>query len=311
MGRAEATRVRGGVHCAVFAGLCAAVCLLAVLADARTACAATTVTVQGGKAYQGLAAGQLYTPSANELVQGADGATYGVNPSGAVLTGSAKVGGVRYVFTASGALSVGSAKHTCSVGDITYVASKAGRALGGLQKVGGTAYVASASGTVFTGLSKATVKVVGGVKYGVAKRTGKGYTGAVKYKGAYYVFKAGKLSVGMAKHTVAASSGAVYGVSKAGKALAGTHVVSGRLFAFKANGRKNAAKTAKLRKASKAGRSYAAFMKVAGKPLKVRYISGSCYGNGDDGIVTYKNFYLYTFRSNITGKVTILSYVER
>lgn len=302
-------------------GLLVLVCLVAMCVHGQVAQAATVVTVQGGKAYletgtaeDGVGSadgtGRLYTPSANELVQTPDGTLYGVRPTGSLLTGRALVNGTYRIFTATGTLSCGSANHACAVNGTTYLADGEGNALSGLQTVRGVRYVANAKGVLLKGLSKATVKVVNGVKYGVAKSTGKGYTGKIKYKKSYYLFKQGSLSTGGAKHTVSAA-GAVYGASKAGKMLTGTHVIKDKLMVFKANGKRSAAKTKRLRKAAKRGKSYEAFVKVAGNPQSVRYISGSCYGAGDDGVVKYKYFYLYTFRSAETGKVIVLDYESR
>lgn len=144
----------------------------------------------------------------------------------------------------------------------------------------------------------------------ISKKVSADYSGSVKHKGSYYVFKNGSISTGSAKHTVTIGD-TVYGVSASGKALTGVHVVKGKLFAFKSNGAKDAAKTSKLRKLGKEGMDAEAFIEAAGKPSKRKYISGSCYGNGDDGIITYKNFYLYTFRSSVTGKEQVLSFISR
>lgn len=144
----------------------------------------------------------------------------------------------------------------------------------------------------------------------ISKKVSAHYSGPYKYKGTYYIFKNGKIANGNGKRALKIK-GKVYGVSASGKALKGTYVIKNKFFSFKKNGLKNAKKTSKLRKAGKEGANYKDFVKVAGKPLKTKYVSGSCYGNGDDGISTYKNFYLYTFRSNVTGTEEILSFLSR
>jgi hypothetical protein len=88
-----------------------------------------------------------------------------------------------------------------------------------------------------------------------------------------------------------------YGVNKNGKALSGIQVIDEEFYEFDSNGKYNATKTKKLQSAAKYEKSMTNLYKLIGKPKKSQYEPG-CYGAGDgkDGILTYKNFTVYTFK---------------
>ena len=53
--------------------------------------------------------------------------------------------------------------------------------------------------------------------------------------------------------------------------------------------------TKKLRAAARVGGDVVPLRKLFGKPLRAEY-AGSCQGEGDDGIWTYRHFRVFTFR---------------
>ena len=86
-----------------------------------------------------------------------------------------------------------------------------------------------------------------------------------------------------------------YYFDKTGKRLAGTQVISGKFYAFSSTGVYSKSKTKKLQKAAKYEKDISALKKLIGNPQKKKYYS-SCYGDGKDGVWTYKNFKVYTFK---------------
>ncbi len=162
---------------------------------------------------------------------------------------------------------------------------------------------------------------INGNKY-YFKSNGKMATGSTKIKGKWYVFKSnGKLALGKTTHIVTVN-GSKYQVSKSGRAkagwnskktryynkkgqmLTGDSVVGEKFLAFSSSGVYNSARTAKLRSASVLEKDASKLIALLGTPKKTSY-SKSCNqvkdeaGNwmeGDDGILEYANFCVYTFR---------------
>ncbi len=75
----------------------------------------------------------------------------------------------------------------------------------------------------------------------------------------------------------------------------GIVVINEKFYYFNSDGKYLAKKTAKIRKAAKYEKPFANLRKLIGEPNKVKY-SASCYGNGKDGMLTYDNFTIYTFK---------------
>lgn len=81
-----------------------------------------------------------------------------------------------------------------------------------------------------------------------------------------------------------------------GNAVTGIYVIKGKFFVFNSKSAVyNEEKTKKIRSIAKYEKSFTALKKQLGKPKKTEYLDGSCYGDGKDGILTYKNFTVYTF----------------
>lgn len=156
------------------------------------------------------------------------------------------------------------------------------------------------------------------------KRNGIAATGPTKIKGSYYVFNdKGKLFAGK-KTRIVTYKGGKYRVTKAGKAKSGwdaskTHrysktgrmytgdcVIGETFYAFGANGAYDANRTKLIGNAAKMDSDFAPLRALLGNPTKSFY-SPSCnrlkdtQGNeltGDDGILEYKNFTVYTFKAS-------------
>lgn len=129
----------------------------------------------------------------------------------------------------------------------------------------------------------------------------------------YYIFnKKGQLlepkkksvvTVGKAKYHVTPKGTAAKGWSadkkyysdNTGKCLTGIRVLKEKFYAFGSSGKYNKTKTTKLRKAAKYEKNISTLKKLIGKPKKTKYYS-SCYGDGKDGVWTYSNFKVYTFK---------------
>lgn len=137
------------------------------------------------------------------------------------------------------------------------------------------------------------VKIKGKTKRYYFGKTGAACTGVKKIKGNVYCFnaKAQMLKSSWYKKT--------YYLGEDGKAYTGIWTVDGKLYAFAGNGKKDAAKTELLQKCSVQGTDLAELKKLIGEPDAADYMA-SCMTwenqSGDDGILTYKNFTVYTFR---------------
>lgn len=83
---------------------------------------------------------------------------------------------------------------------------------------------------------------------------------------------------------------------KDGEVATGIVVIKEKFYSFTAGGKFNEAKTKKIRSAAKYEKPFAPLRKLIGKPKKTKYYSGSCYGKGKDGVLTYDGFKVYTFK---------------
>lgn len=148
---------------------------------------------------------------------------------------------------------------------------------------------------------------------------GRAATFSTKIKGKYYIFdsrgrlqkpsekKIIKIKTGdgkSKKYYVNANGTAQKGWSEdkkyyfyeTGEMVTGIEVFHEKFYYFGVSGKYNEAKTKQLRKAAKYEASFAGLKKLIGKPVKAKYYSGSCYGKGKDGVLTYENFTVYTFK---------------
>ncbi len=80
-----------------------------------------------------------------------------------------------------------------------------------------------------------------------------------------------------------------------GEVATGIVVINKKFYCFNQNGKYLVQKTAKIRKAAKYEKPFANLKKFIGQPNKSKYYT-SCYGNGQDGVLTYDNFTIYTFK---------------
>lgn len=80
-----------------------------------------------------------------------------------------------------------------------------------------------------------------------------------------------------------------------GKVTKGIDVIKGKFYRFTSSGKYDAATTKKLQAAAKYEKNFATLKKLIGKPKKSVYMSG-CYGPGKDGILTYSQFKVYTYK---------------
>ncbi len=105
-------------------------------------------------------------------------------------------------------------------------------------------------------------------------------------------------------------NGKKYAFDYKGRALTGVQVINNKFYYFNSNGKMNKTKTNKLRKAAKYEKNFTTLQsllkKYGCKPIKTKYDSGSCYGDGKDGKLTYKNFKIYTFKYRKSGKVIFM-----
>lgn len=82
-----------------------------------------------------------------------------------------------------------------------------------------------------------------------------------------------------------------------GEVATGIIVINKKFYCFNSNGKYLAEKTEKIRKAAKYEKPFSKLKKFIGNPNKSKYYA-SCYGNGKDGVLTYDNFTVYTFKPN-------------
>lgn len=148
------------------------------------------------------------------------------------------------------------------------------------------------------------------------KKDGNTAVGKYKIDGQYYVFNdAGQLMQPASKKVISietddgtkkyyvnpdgtARSGWAnrqYYFYKDGEMATGIILINGKFHCFKANGKYNAGKTSKIQKAAKYEKPYANLKKLIGRPNKAKYYA-SCYGSGKDGVLSYENFTVYTYK---------------
>lgn len=90
-----------------------------------------------------------------------------------------------------------------------------------------------------------------------------------------------------------------------GEMAAGIILINRKFCCFKADGKYNAARTAKVRKAAKYEKPFTSLKKLIGAPKKSKYYA-SCYGRGKDGVLSYDNFTVYTYKPD-KGKEIFMS----
>jgi hypothetical protein len=91
---------------------------------------------------------------------------------------------------------------------------------------------------------------------------------------------------------------------KNGKKATGYWYIQRKLYYFSKKGVYDAKKTKQLRKAATYEKDITELRKLLGKPKKKKYVD-SCYGPGKDGIWTYDNFKVYTYK-DLEGKEIFL-----
>lgn len=176
---------------------------------------------------------------------------------------------------------------------------------------GGTAEAASATTTTKKGLVKIKGKyyfyskgsklkkkwkTVKGYRYYFTK-SGAAATGVKLINGKYYYFNSkGHLRK---KAGMVTWNGKKYYVTEKGRVLTGVQLIKGKFYSFSAKGVYSSAKSKKMRAAAVYEKDFSELKALIGNPLKSEYLAG-CYGSGEDGILTYKNFTVYTYRENDT-----------
>ena len=86
-------------------------------------------------------------------------------------------------------------------------------------------------------------------------------------------------------------------LDKTGKALTGVRIINEKFYWLGKNTRRDAKKTRQLQAAAVYEKDFSALKKLIGNPVSAEYM-GSCYGAGEDGILTYKYFTVYTYRED-------------
>lgn len=159
-----------------------------------------------------------------------------------------------------------------TVGEDTYYFGRDGSASVLSCKIGGTYYVFDNSGKLMQSSSDKIVKV----------KTENGKTKK------YFVDSEGAAISGW-------SDDRQYYFRENGEMVTGTAFMKGKFYAFGSGGKYSKEKTQKIRKAAKYEKPFSELKKYIGKPKKSEYLD-SCYGNGKDGILTYDQFTVFTFR---------------
>lgn len=160
---------------------------------------------------------------------------------------------------------------------------------------------------------KSCWKVIKGKKY-YFKKNGNAAVLSCKIGGTYYVFnEKGQLmqpslkkivKIKNKKYYVDSKGRAVKGWSKnkknyfyeTGEMVTGIDAFKEKFYCFSASGTYDKAKTDKLRRAARYTKPLAPVLEIIGKPLKVSYSDSSCFGDGQDGELKYKNFTVFTFK---------------
>lgn len=147
----------------------------------------------------------------------------------------------------------------------------------------------------------------------------------IKVKGTtyrYYFGKngaayAGKNEYGEKIPAIKTIGGKKYAFDTAAHMLKGARVIRGKFYVFAGtNGRLNTAKTNAVRKAARYGKDVTPVLKLLKKygirPVKTKYFTDSCYGNGVDGEIIFKNFKITVFKPlNKAQKVQFMGFETR
>lgn len=162
-------------------------------------------------------------------------------------------------------------------------------------------------------LLKKTWKTIKRKKY-YFKADGRAAVGSCKIRRKYYIFNAkGQLVVASKKKIVTVrgvkyqvkakglaaggwSKDKKYYFSKNGKMTTGICVIGEKFYKFHKNGEYDDAGTKQLRSAAVYEKDMGELYRLIGQPVKSEYFDG-CYGPGKDGILTYKNYTVYTYKA--------------
>lgn len=86
-----------------------------------------------------------------------------------------------------------------------------------------------------------------------------------------------------------------YYFDKTCEPVTGITVIKGKFYSFSKSGRLKQNKTQKIRRAAKYEKPFSSLKKYIGDPKKASYYE-SCYGPGQDGVLRYGSFKVYTFK---------------
>lgn len=157
------------------------------------------------------------------------------------------------------------------VGGNKYYFKKNGNAAVSKYKIKGKTYIFNSKGQLFMPSSPKVDKI----------KTSKGTK-------KYYVNPDGTARSGWTKNKK-------YYFDKNMEMATGIIVIKKKLYCFKSSGLYNATKTKKIQKVAKKKKPFLNLKNLIGKPIKTKYYA-SCYGNGKDGVLRYRNFTVYTFK---------------
>lgn len=168
-------------------------------------------------------------------------------------------------------------------------------------------------------LIKKSWKTINGRKY-YFQKNGNAAVGSCKINKKYYIFNTKGQMYQPSKTKVVSVNGIKYRVNSKGRAVSGWdskkkyyYQENGRMaagiitiksgynckfYCFNKNGKYNAAKTKKLQKAAQYEKNMKDVYALIGKPKKSYYDVGCYSPNGKDGVLTYDNFIVHTFRYN-------------
>lgn len=138
-----------------------------------------------------------------------------------------------------------------------------------------------------------TVKVNGKKQRYYFGKNGAAYTGVKKIKKkTYYFNKKGQMQKNCWYRSGKKKQ---YYFNSKGTALTGICPVGKSLYWFESDGRLNQEKTKLLAQHTVAGADMESLKALIGEPEKAEYMA-SCMGPGDDGILQYQGFTIYTYR---------------
>lgn len=155
--------------------------------------------------------------------------------------------------------------------DNKYYFKKDGRAAVANHKIEGKYYVFNSQGQLLQPESKeiASIEIDGEIEKYYVNSDGTAASGWTKDR-KYYCYENGSVAKGII-------------------------VIGEKFYCFSQVGKYNRPKTKKVRKAARYEKPFANLKKFLGKPNKIKYYK-SCYGNGKDGVLSYDNFVVYTFK---------------